>query len=191
MRPIITAIRDECAKVEPEEFQAVDEQIISCKTKRSKTRQYNPKNPQKWGFKNLVCAGSSGMMYDFDIYCGKDKIDPEFSRLQKCSAVVAKLTKHLHSQPWHKLYFNNWFTTLQLFQYLMSKKICAVRTIRANCLHGCSMSSNKDLEKKGRGEFDYRVDSNSGVIVTKWVDNKTVLVGSNYVGIDPVVAIKR
>ena len=47
------------------------------------------------------------------------------------------------------------------------------------------------MEKKGRGEFDYRVDSNTGVIVTKWVDNKTVLVGSNYVDIDPMGAIKR
>ena len=36
VRPIITATRNECIKVEPEEFQAVDQQIIPCKTKRSK-----------------------------------------------------------------------------------------------------------------------------------------------------------
>ena len=47
MRPIITAIRDECVKIEPEEFQAVDEKIICCKTKRSKIRQYNPKKKQQ------------------------------------------------------------------------------------------------------------------------------------------------
>ena len=47
------------------------------------------------------------------------------------------------------------------------------------------------MKKQGRGEFDYRVDSNSGVIVTKWMDNKAVLVGSNYVGIEPVGVIKR
>ena len=49
MRPIITAIRDECVKIEPEEFQAVDEKIIRCKTKRSKIRQYNPKKTTKNG----------------------------------------------------------------------------------------------------------------------------------------------
>ena len=88
VRPIITAISDEWVKVEPEEFQAVNEQIISCKTKRSKIRQYNPKKPKQWGFKNLVCAGSSGMIYDFNNYCGKDNTDPELQGLLKHSAVL-------------------------------------------------------------------------------------------------------
>ena len=38
------------------------------------------------------------MMYYFNIYCEKINIDPEFQGLQECSAVVAKPTKHLHSQ---------------------------------------------------------------------------------------------
>ena len=63
----------------------------------------------------------------------------------------------------------------------MSKKVCAVGIIRANHLHDCPCSTNKDLEKQAKGEFDNQVDSNSGVTVTKWVDNKAVLVGSNYV----------
>ena len=54
-----------------------------------------------------------------------------------------------------------------------------------------SPAANTDLEKQGRGEFDYSVDSDSGVILTKWVDNKAVLVGSNYVGIEPMGAIKH
>ena len=36
VRPIISAIRDESVKVEPEKFQAVDDQVIPCKTRRSK-----------------------------------------------------------------------------------------------------------------------------------------------------------
>ena len=70
VKPILDAVRAECVKIEPEEYLSIDEQIILCKTKRNKIRQYNPK---KWGFKNLVCAGSeSGIIYDFYIYCGKD-----------------------------------------------------------------------------------------------------------------------
>ena len=126
LRPIITAIRNECIKVEPEEFQSVDEQIIPCKTKRSKLRQYNPKKPKKWGFKNMVCAGNSGMMYDFYIYCGKENNEPGFENLQKCSSAVAKLSQHLHGKPGHKLYFDNWFSTLEHFHYLKSNGINAV-----------------------------------------------------------------
>ena len=49
----------------------------------------------------------------------------------------------------------------------MSKKVCAVGIIRANHLHDCPCSTNKDLEKQAKGEFDNQVDSNSGVTVTK------------------------
>ena len=71
IKPILNLVRNECIKVEPEEFHAIDKKIIPSKTKFSKIRQYNPKKPRKWGFKNLVGAGSSGMMYDFYIYARK------------------------------------------------------------------------------------------------------------------------
>ena len=45
VRPIIEAIRSKCVKIEPKEYQAVDEQMIPCKSKRAKIRQYNPKKP--------------------------------------------------------------------------------------------------------------------------------------------------
>ena len=72
IRPIIEAVRNQCIKIEPEEFQSVDEQIIPSKTRFTKIRQCNPKKPKKWGFKNLVRAGSSGFMYDFYLYSGKE-----------------------------------------------------------------------------------------------------------------------
>ena len=51
IRPILTAVRNECLKVELEEYHSIDEQIIPSKTKYTKMRQYNPKKPRKWGFK--------------------------------------------------------------------------------------------------------------------------------------------
>ena len=47
------------------------------------------------------------------------------------------------------------------------KGIHAAGPIRANF-------SNKDLEKEGRSVLDDRSDSDSGLIVAKWVDNKIV-----------------
>ena len=67
IRPIVDIVRNQYTEVEPEEYHRRDEQIIPSKTKFSRIRQYNPKKPKKWGFKNLVRAGSHGIMYDFFI----------------------------------------------------------------------------------------------------------------------------
>ena len=79
----------------------------------------------------------------------------------------------------HWLYFSTWI-----------KNAFAVGTIRANHLLGFPLSTNKDLERVDRGSSDYCVDCNSGIVIAKWVDNKTVQVASNYVGNEPMRKIK-
>ena len=39
--------------------------------------------------------------------------------------------------------------------------------------------------------MDYRTDNNSGIIITKWVDNSTMQLTSNFVGIEPIGEIER
>ena len=57
VKPLLEAVRTNCNKIEPEVNHSIDEQIIPAKTKKSGgVRQYNPKKPHKWGFKNLVRA---------------------------------------------------------------------------------------------------------------------------------------
>ena len=70
--------------------------------------------------------------------------------------------------------------------YIKNKGILVVDTIRLNRLGGCSVSSNKDLQKPVRGSSDYRTDNNYGIIVVKWVDNNVVQLVSNFVGIEPM-----
>ncbi len=191
--PIIEAVTQQCRKVEPEEYNAVDEQIIPSKTKFSKIRQYNPKKPHKWGFKNLVRAGASGIMYDFYIYTGKalDDDDADYKHLQKSAQVVAKLCRNLPTNAGFKVCFDNWFSTLSLMHYLQDKGIFAIGTIRANRIQKCPLTSNKELQKEGRGSSDHKVDMNSGIVLVKWVDNSTVTLVSNYVGIEPQGVIER
>ena len=70
IEPVLNMVRENCTKIEPEVNQSIDEQIIPAKTSHSGIRQYNPKKPKKWGFKNFVRAGESGFMYDFFLYSG-------------------------------------------------------------------------------------------------------------------------
>ena len=66
--PVIEAVGNQCLKVESKTCHAVDEQIIPSKTKYTGIRQYNPKKPCKWGFRNMVRVGRSGFMYNSYLY---------------------------------------------------------------------------------------------------------------------------
>ena len=130
----------------PEEIHSIDEQIIPAKTTYSGIRQYNPKKPKKCGFKNLVQAGTSGMMYDFYIYTGRDEqmqADPDIMHLKKSAQVVARLCEHLPVNVNHKVYFDNWFTSLDLLLYLKQRGILSCGTIRTNHIQNCPLVSNK------------------------------------------------
>ena len=165
--PIIEAVRKECMKIEPEEYQSVDEQIIPSRTKHSKIRQYNPKKTTKWGFKNQVRAGSSGFLYNFFLYAGKEgqQTNARYKSLQKSAQVVAKLAENLPKHQNHKLFFDNWYSTLELFHYLQNIRLWAVGTVRENRLLDCPIEKDKVLQNMGRGAHDEVVDYNSGLVI--------------------------
>ena len=58
--------------------------------------------------------------------------------------------------------------------------IFSTATFRTNCLNSCSLSTEKELKKQGRGSFDYRTDGNTGLHVVKWFDNKCVHLASTF-----------
>ena len=195
IQPVIDHVREQFRKVSPEECHSVDEQIIPAKTRYSGIRQYNPKKPTKWMFKNLVRAGTSGFMYDFYIYSGKDEGNEEetsdFSHLLKSSQVVAKLCQNLPNNAGYKLYFDNWFTSLELLIYLKNKGILATGTIRADRTKKCPLKTKQELKKEGRGSLDYKLDTNSDLVLVKWLDNSVVHIASNYCGVEPLGTVKR
>lgn len=56
--------------LEQEEYHSIDEQTIPTKA-RSAIKQYTPKKFDKWGYTVFSRCGSSGILYDFEIYVGK------------------------------------------------------------------------------------------------------------------------
>ena len=64
--PLPDLVRNNCIKIEPGKSHSIDEQIIPAKTKCSGgIKQYNLRKIHKWGFKNMVRAGQSGIVYHF------------------------------------------------------------------------------------------------------------------------------
>jgi len=54
-----------------EEHLANDEQIVPFKGRRC-LRQYNPRKPDKWGYKIWVLCGASGFAFDYECYTGRN-----------------------------------------------------------------------------------------------------------------------
>ena len=178
VRPLLELVRNNCIKIEPEQCHSIDEQIIPAKTKRSGgVKQYNPKKIHKWGFKNMVRAGQSGIVYDFFMYGGKHSAGAE-----KCGAEesVIRLVDEIPRDQNYQVFFDNWFSTLPLIIRLHAMGILATATFRANRIGGCPFISDKDLKSNGRGSFDFRIDLNSPVRMIKWFDNKAVILGSTF-----------
>lgn len=96
---------------------------------------------------------------------------------------MSRLFKDFPANVGHKVFFDNWFTTLELMDHLKKGGLLGVGTTRAIRLHNRPLTTNKDLEKQGFGSMDYQTDNNSEVIIKKLVDNSTMQLTSNFIGI--------
>ena len=181
VRPLIQKLLENCRKVPQEEKQCIDEQILPTKS-RTFLKQYCPKKPNKWGIKVWARCGVSGLVYDFEVYTGKSTEKEEQPELLMGGNVVRRLCNTLPSNVNHKMYFDNYFSSLNLLRYLTKEKIWVVATIRQDRLKGGGryLKSQKELQKEGRGSSDWVVEANSGIVVVRWLDNSAVQLISNY-----------
>ena len=186
VRPVLDSVQKKCKQIPQEEKHSIDEQMIATKC-RSPLRQYLPKKPHKWGIKVWARCGVSGMLYDFEVYTGaspKGNQDELGQNLGVGGNVVARLSSSLQRNVSYKLYFDNYFTSVALMQYLQKERLWAVATIRADRLKGAEkmLEDKKSLSKRGRGSSDWCVDANSNIVIIRWMDNGVVQLISNHIG---------
>ena len=126
VRPVIQSVQQSfLANYKPHKENAIDEAMIKYKG-RSALKQYLPLKPIKRGFKVWVRADSiNGYMCDFEVYTGKDGSPEQHLR----SKVVKKLSRPLVGGRYH-LYFDNFFSSLELFDDLLEDDLYACGTFR-------------------------------------------------------------
>lgn len=184
LRPLIEAINNRYTKLyNLSRRQSIDESMILFKGRHS-IKQYNPMKPIKRGYKLWMRADMDGYISKFDVYQGK-VADASKSSVEKddesCNfglgeKVVQTMTDDLFNKN-HEVYFDNYFTSVPLMEYLKVKGVHAAGTIRTN-RKGLPVGLDEDLD---RGESDFRV-SKDGLVLFKWEDNKSVFVLSNFHG---------
>lgn len=118
-----------------EESICIDEQMCATKL-RHHMKQNMPNKPHKYGFKlfvlrYLVCV--SGFAYDFEIYTGAGTSLNRLSKepdLGASSNNVVRLTRSVAEHANHKLYFDNYYTSIDIMTHLKKKLILCLGTVR-------------------------------------------------------------
>ena len=103
------------------------------------------------------------------------------------------LLSNIPRNVWHKVYFDNWFNSIELQIVLWKQGVASIGTVRANRLKNCNMPSHKKLAKNGRGSATVKTCHHDGVdlYAVKWVDNRSVTTLSTFVAIEPLKLVKR
>lgn len=189
VRPLLDIVKENFRKIPKEEKLSADEQIIPFKG-RSVMKQYMPMKPNRWGYKMFLLAGAeSGICYDFIFFTGKS----DKSELGFCTNIILKLCETVPRSINHKLYFDNYYTTVQLQVELYKLGILSVGTIRSNRVPDVLMKNEKELSHEGRGAMDNRVGELDGVelCITRWFDNGVVNCLSTLYGCEPISLVER
>jgi hypothetical protein len=193
IRPLINHLREALMTIPKEKALCVDEQIVPFKG-RSIMKQYNPRKPHRWGYKVFVLSGVSGFCYDFEIYTGEQvKIGPSEIDCGASSNVVIRLCRTVPSMVGHKLYFDNYFSSIDLLVQLERRCIQSTGTVRLNRLPGLPGPSEKELKKSGRGAMNECLTNVDGadIACVRWYDNKMVNLVSTFTGAKPIVKVQR
>ena len=155
---------------------SINESIIlfNC---RNSLKQYNPMKPIKRGNKIWAMVDMNGYMSKFSIYQGK-KDESETLDVPNCFGLGEKVLLYL-TRDLFGIYFDNYFSSVPLSEYLLLNKVFFFVSIRQNRKHlPTHLKIDKELAPR---EIHYRIP-NHDTAVFKWMDNKAVNLISNFHG---------
>ncbi|CAN9509212.1 unnamed protein product [Ophioblennius macclurei] len=192
IRLVIDSLLPKFQALPQDQMLCVDEQMVPFKD-RSALKEYIPKKPYKWGYKIFVLCDTKGLVHSFDVYTGENDPAPGQPDIGASGNIVLKLAQVIRDNVNHLLYFDNWFSSLDLFVALANKGIPALGTVKQNRLHGCNFSADSEMKKKGRGTFEEQraVVDNVEIRAVKWFDNRGVIVASTFASAQPVYITQR
>lgn len=192
IRPIIDSLLPKFQSIPQSQKLSVDEQMVPFKG-QSALKQYLPNKPNKWGYKIFILCDTKGLVHNFEIYTGKISPVAGCPDIGASGNIVLQLAQVVERDQNNILYFDNWFSSLKLLAALMEKGIYSLGTFRSNRLPGCTLSSDTNLKKMGRGSFEEKEGTVEGVDirVVKWYDNRGVILASTFASALPITRVKR
>lgn len=148
-----------------EENIAIDESLMKFKGRMS-CKQFNPLKRARFGIKFYkLCESASGYCYNFKIYSGNDKTNPDYSASE---TVVMELLKSILNKG-HTLYIDNWYSSPKLFLTLVKNGINVLGTVRCN-----RKNMPGDFVKVKLKKRECIIRSCNGILALKWKDKRDV-----------------
>lgn len=139
IRPLIEHLNEKfCTIYTPDQNIALDESLILWKG-RLLFKQYLPAKRKRFGIKVYNLCESSGYTYRFRVYTGAQDPAHDIQNVLPSDTVSFNKTEKLTIfmmlpllNGGYTLYVDNWYTSLNLFQYLHANSTNACGTMRSN-----------------------------------------------------------
>ena len=103
------------------------------------------------------CLPSVIVLVNFAIYTGKEEHDSKLPDVAVSWNAVLRLTNVLQRHMNHKVYYDNWFSGVNLLVELQKMGNQSLGTVRPNRLPGCSFVSDKEMKRQGRGTVEEKL----------------------------------
>ncbi|XP_030009855.1 piggyBac transposable element-derived protein 2-like [Sphaeramia orbicularis] len=192
IRSLIDFLLPKFQALPQDQMLSVDEQIVPFKG-RTSLKQCISKKLYKWGYKIFVLRDSKGLVHSFDIFTGKTDPAPGEEDIGESGNIVLKLAQVIDGSVNHLLYFDKWFSSVDLFVALANKGILALGALQPNSLQGCSFSTDIEMKEGGRGTFEEQqtVVDEVEIRAVKWFDKRSVMVASTFASAQPVIKTEK
>nr|XP_040563529.1 piggyBac transposable element-derived protein 3-like [Lepeophtheirus salmonis]XP_040563530.1 piggyBac transposable element-derived protein 3-like [Lepeophtheirus salmonis] len=163
------------------EHLAIDESMIPYFGKHF-AKQFIRGRPIRFGYKMWAMCSKGGYLDGFDLYMGKNDETPidNVAKIGLGGNVVLNLIKKskLPANHGHKIFFDNYFTSISLMEELKTRGYLASGTCRDNRTEKCPISEKNWMKNEPRGAVDQRMSDD--ILLIKWKDNKEVSIATNF-----------
>ena len=165
----------------------VDEKIVGYYG-RNPIKQFIKGKPVQFGFKEWTLCSTPGYTYKAFVYQEANAQLRPMNVLLGTEVVLNVLEKIPAGV---SVFFDNFFTNMDLMKSLIELGIKASGTVRLNRLPGNPFGAKKDLLRKEKVFLKTAVDAISGLFACTWKDNSIVSALSNVDGVNPMKQANR
>ena len=191
VRPIMESFRQCCLKVSRAPELSGDKMMIPFQGKMP-LRQYLSLKPNPFGMKVFVLPNPNGVILDFHAYTGEGTFRHLAQQVTGMGIGASAVITLLNNVPvGSSLYFDRYFTSEALLDYLLEHSISGTGTvIKSRLPRGITFKENSAINKEGRGTFQIFERDDQKMCATKWLDNKPVFLLYTAHAATPVDTVK-